>query len=127
VRVVVAPEAFGDGLDADAAAAAIVAGWHRVAPGDVLVPDPAELPGADLLVTGLAVLDWQVLRDSPLTALAAAAARQGVPCVVLAGRVLAGRRELAAIGVDAAHALDGPADAASVAALAGRVATRWSR
>ena len=133
MRVVVASEAFDDGLDdgldAAAVAAAIVAGWRRAAPGDDLVTDPAgaDLGGADLVVAGLAVLDWQVLRDSPLTALASAAARRGVPCVVLAGRVLAGRRELAAIGVDAAHALDGPPDATSVSALAERVATRWSR
>jgi glycerate kinase len=123
VRVVVAPEAFGDGLDSRAAAAAIADGWRRSAPADELVPD---LPG-DLVVTGLAVLDWRALRDSPLTALAARAARAGVPCVVLAGSVLAGRRELGAIGVDAAHAVDGPVDAVSLAALAARTAARWSR
>lgn len=127
VRVVVAPEAFGDGLDAAAVAAAIVTGWHRVAPDDVVVADVA---GADLVVTAVRVLDWQVLRDSPLAALAAASDEHGLPCVVLAERVLAGHRELGAIGVDAAVETErsvGPADAAALAALAERVAARWSR
>ncbi len=131
VRVVVAAEAFGDGLDAAAVAEAIVTGWRRVAPGDgIVVAGPgevAEVAGADLVVTAVPVVDWQVLRDSPLAALAAASDEHGLPCVVLAGRVLAGHRELGAIGVDAALGTDGPADAAALAALAGRVATRWSR
>lgn len=121
--MVVAAEAFGDGLDARAAAAAIAEGWSRAAPDDEIVSAP---PG-DLVVAALGVLDWRALRDSPLVAAARGAAQAGVPCVALAGEVLAGRRELGAIGVDAAHAVDGPVDAAALAALAERVAARWSR
>ena len=130
--MVVAAEAFGDGLDARAATAAIAEGWSRAAPDDEIVPAPpgdpvVGDPVGDLVVTGLGVLDWRALRDSPLVAAAQGAARAGVPCVALAGEVLAGRRELGAIGVDAAHAVDGPVDAGSLAALAERVASRWSR
>jgi glycerate kinase len=73
------------------------------------------------------VLDWRALRDSPLTALAAAAAARGVPCVVLAGEVLAGRRELGAIGVDATHEVGPDPTAAALEEASARVAARWAR
>ena len=54
------------------------------------------------------------------------AVQHGVPCVVLAGQVSVGRREAAAVGVDAAYALaDVSRDA--LVALAERVARRWGR
>jgi len=49
-----------------------------------------------------------------------------VPCVVLAGAVSVGRREAAAVGVDAAYALADVSRAALVT-LAERVARRWGR
>ncbi len=125
MRVVVAPEAMGPGLDADRAAAAIRAGWSGVAPGTGFTAEVDD--GVGLVVTGLAVLDWRALRDSPLTALAAAAAARGVPCVVLAGEVLAGRRELGAIGVDATHEVGPDPTAAALEEAAARVAARWAR
>lgn len=72
------------------------------------------LDAAQLVVTGEGSFDWQSLRGKLVAALAAGAARRGVPCVVLAGQVSVGRREAAAIGVDAAYA---------AAELAGSVAT----
>ena len=125
MRVVVAPEAMGPGLDADRAAAAIRAGWSGVAPGTGFTAEVDD--GVGLVVTGLAVLDWRALRDSPLTALAAAAAARGVPCVVLAGEVLAGRRELGAIGVDATHEVGPDPTAAVLEEASARVAARWAR
>ena len=125
MRVVVAPEAMGPGLDADRAAAAIRAGWSGVAPGTGFTAEVDD--GVGLVVTGLAVLDWRALRDSPLTALAAAAAARGVPCVVLAGEVLAGRRELGAIGVDATHEVGPDPTAAALEEASARVAARWAR
>jgi glycerate kinase len=125
VRVVVAPEATGPGLDVARAAAAIRAGWSGVAPATVFTEQVDD--GADLVVTALAVLDWRALRDSPLVALAAAAAAAGVPCVVLAGEVLAGRRELGAIGVDATHEVGPDPSAAALRTAAARVAARWAR
>jgi glycerate kinase len=116
---------MGPGLDADRAAAAIRAGWSGVAPGTGFTAEVDD--GVGLVVTGLAVLDWRALRDSPLTALAAAAAARGVPCVVLAGEVLAGRRELGAIGVDATHEVGPDPTAAALEEAAARVAARWAR
>jgi glycerate kinase len=116
---------MGPGLDAGRAAAAIRAGWSGVAPGTAFADGVDD--GADLVVTGLALLDWRALRDSPVVALAAAAAARGVPCVVLAGEVLAGRRELGAIGVDATHEVGPDPSAAALEAAAALVAARWTR
>jgi glycerate kinase len=88
---------------------------------------PAEIGAdVDLVVTGSALFDWQALRDSLVTAAAGVAVQRGVPCVVLAGQVSVGRREAAAVGVDAAYELaDVSRDA--LVALAERVARRWGR
>ncbi len=135
MRIVVVLDAFGPELGAAAAATAVAAGWHAAAPADDLtVVDPgaaglgAAMDGAGLAVTGGPRFDWEALRDSLVTTVAGAAVERGVPCVVLAGQASVGRREAAAIGVDAAYALaDGPATATTLAALAERVARRWSR
>lgn len=90
----------------------------------------------DLVVTGEGSLDWQSLRGKAVSAVAALASRHGRPCVVLAGQVAAGRRELAAAGVTEAHALaesaSSPAAAMAhpaeeLARLARRVAKAWTR
>jgi glycerate kinase len=136
VRIVVVVDAFGPELGADAAAEAIVAGWHAAAPdARLIVVAPSDgriceaLDEADLLVTGGAVFDWQALRDSLVTEVAGAAVARGVPCVVLAGQVSVGRREAAAVGVDAAYAPGGAAgiSRAALVTLAERVARRWNR
>jgi glycerate kinase len=96
----------------------------------------AELDAADLVVTGEGSFDFQSLRGKLVAGVAAAARDRGLPCVVLAGRVDAGRREAAAAGVtdtyslvehfgDEARAMAEPA--AGLRALAGRLATQWSR
>jgi glycerate kinase len=110
---------------------------------DALAGLDATLDGAGLAITGEGSFDWRSLRDTHVTAVARAAAARGVPCVVLAGQVLVGRREAAAVGVDAEYAVseatyavsdragvsDGPAadPAGALAALAEDVARRWSR
>jgi len=130
VHIAVVVDAFGPELDAEAAAAAIVAGWHAAAPDARLtVLRPAEagdVDGADLVVTGVACFDWQALRDSLVTAAAGAAVARGVPCVVLAGQVSVGRREASAVGVDAAYPL-ATVDRDALVTLAERVARRWGR
>jgi glycerate 2-kinase len=94
----------------------------------------AAMDGAGLAVTGEGRFDWQSLRGKVVTAVAAAAAERGLPCVLLAGQVAVGRREAAAIGVDAAYAVAehaGSLEAAfadpmgTLAALAEHVATQW--
>jgi glycerate 2-kinase len=97
---------------------------------------PAALDGVDLVLTGEGSFDWQSLRGKVVSGVAAAAAARGVPCLVLAGQVSVGRREMAASGVQAAYsvadlagsveaALEWPAD--RLADLAARVAGQWSR
>ena len=107
-------------------------------PGIALV---AELLGladrvgrADLVVTGEGRFDWSSLRGKVVSGVAAAAAQQAVPCLVVAGQVAVGRREAAALGVEASYslaeavgldrALAEPSSA--LAELAGRVAGQWS-
>jgi glycerate kinase len=136
VRIVVVVDAFGPELGAEEAAEAVVAGWRAVV-SDALLTVVAPLDraatevfeGADLVVTGGAIFDWQALRNSLVTEVASAAVARGVPCVVLAGQVSVGRREAAAVGVDAAYALDGPAGVsrAALVTLGERVARRWGR
>ena len=146
MRVLVVVGGLGAALGPPEVGAAITTGWRAAAPADELVVLPAAdhdpgdglaavLDGADLALAVAAVFDWESLRDSLVTAVAGAAVERGVPCVVVAGQVSVGRREAAAIGVDAAYAV---ADAASpygaqavsagaVCAVAERVARRWSR
>jgi glycerate kinase len=138
MRVVIIASAFGAALGATEAAEAIATGWREAAPEDeltVLTPAlppsaadlTAALDGAGLALAGTAEFDWQTLRESLVTAVAGAAVERGVPCVVLAGRVSVGRREAAAVGVDAAYAVSAPISTAALATLAKRVAHRWSR
>ena len=91
---------------------------------------------ADVVVTGEGAFDRQSLRGKAPAAIARLAQREGVPCVVVAGQVEAGRRELGAAGVDAAYAVADLAGSVeeSLAApaewlteLAARVAGEWSR
>jgi glycerate kinase len=94
------------------------------------------LDEADLVITGEGSFDAQSLRGKVISGVAAAARDRGLPCVVLAGRATAGRREAAAAGVTDVYtlvqhfgnvddALARPADGLS--ALAGRLAGQWSR
>ncbi|MCU1674192.1 MAG: hypothetical protein JWN77_2305 [Frankiales bacterium] len=87
---------------------------------------------ADLVVTGEGTFDVSSLRGKVVSGVAAAAAEEAVPCLVLAGRVTVGRREVAAAGVEAAYqvpdleaSLAHPAR--ELAALAARVGREWSR
>lgn len=91
---------------------------------------------ADIVVTGEGAFDWQSLRGKAPAAVARAAADDAVPCLVLAGQVNAGRRELGAAGIDAAYAtadLAGSVEEAQEAPaewlseLAAQVAGEWSR
>jgi glycerate kinase len=96
------------------------------------LPERAEK--VDLLLTGEGSFDATSLQGKVVKGVAWVAQRSGRPCVVLAGRVMVGRREFAAAGVDAAYsvvdlagstaaALADPAD--RLADLAERVARSW--
>ena len=101
-----------------------------------LVALSARAASADLVITGEGSFDWQSLRGKVVSGVAAVALQHGLPCVVLAGRVEVGRRELAAMGASAAYSVTeqaGSPEAAMAEAarhltdLAARVAAEWSR
>jgi glycerate kinase len=96
----------------------------------------AALDAADLVITGEGSFDWQSLRGKVAAGVAEAALERGLPCLVLAGRVEVGRRELAAAGMAGAYSIadhvgsveKAMADAAGgLRSLAERVAQEWSR
>jgi glycerate kinase len=94
------------------------------------------LETADLVLTGEGGFDFTSLRGKAVAGVAALALEHAVPCLVLAGQVTVGRREMLAAGVNAAYALvDEPggveralADpAGALSDLAARVAREWAR
>jgi glycerate kinase len=101
----------------------------------------AALDEADLVITGEGSFDHQSLRGKVVAGVAAAARDRGVPCVVVAGQVSAGRREAAAAGVTESYSLVdhfGGAEhggveqamarpAEGLRAVAARLAAQWSR
>jgi glycerate 2-kinase len=95
----------------------------------------AALDAADLVITGEGSFDHQSLRGKLVAGVAAAARERGVPCLVVAGQVSAGRRETAAAGIEEAYALVdevGPEESMrragpSLRRLAQRLAGQWSR
>ncbi len=89
----------------------------------------------DLLLTGEGSFDGTSLQGKVPRGVAWVAQRTARPCVVLAGRVLVGRREFAAAGIDAAYSVEEVAGsleaaraepAARLADLAERVARSWT-
>ena len=60
---------------------------------------------ADLVVTGEGCFDFQSLRGKVVSGVAALAGQHATPCIVVAGQVKAGRREMGALGVESAYAV----------------------
>jgi glycerate kinase len=94
------------------------------------------LDAADVVITGEGSFDHQSLRGKVISGVAEAARDRALPCVVLAGRISAGRREAARIGVTSAYSLEehfGSVEQAmsrpaeGLRALAARAARQWSR
>jgi glycerate kinase len=93
------------------------------------------LPGADLVVTGEGSFDFSSRSGKVPQGVAALAQEALVPCIVLAGQVAIGAREMRTLGIESAYsllerygeqrALGEPA--AALADLAERVARTWSR
>lgn len=113
-------------------------GAHRV-PGVRLVAEAVGLAhaagGCDLVLTGEGCFDFSSRAGKVVHGVAQVAQEALRPCVVLAGRVLVGSREMRALGIESAYdmvesvgeraALDEPAR--SLAVLAERTAGTWSR
>lgn len=134
-----AAEGAGAGAAGGLGYALLVLGARR-ASGLALTRDAtglaARVAEADLVITGEGSFDAQSLRGKVASGVATTAAAAGVPCIVLAGQVSVGRRELAAANLDGAYAVadiaGSPAAAMAdpanrLAALAERVARTWSR
>ncbi len=89
--------------------AAILAIGGRIVSGIDLIRDltglDGAIAGAGVVITGEGSFDYQSLRGKVIAGVAAAARDEGIPCVVLAGRVTTGRREQGAAGVTEAHSL----------------------
>jgi glycerate 2-kinase len=111
----------------------------RREPGFVMVADAVKLPAAiraaDLVLTGEGKLDWQSMSGTVVSGVAGLAGEAMRPCVVIAGIVQVGSRELRANGIESAYSLvdvvgaraarTDPAE--SLATVAARVARTWSR
>lgn len=109
------------------------------APGVGLVAEAIGLPArarqADLVVTGEGAFDFSSRAGKVPHGVAGAAAEAARPCIVLAGRVDVGSREMRALGIESAYsitelvgreqALQHPRE--SLEGLAERVARTWSR
>ena len=131
-------DAAGAGAAGGLGYAVLVLGGRRES-GIGLVLEQARLieriAAARLVVTGEGSYDRQSLRGKATSGVAAAAQVAGLPCLVLAGRVEVGRREMAAAGVAAAYSLVDETGSVQVAQahageelarLAERVARQWS-
>jgi len=96
---------------------------------------PAAAADCDLVLTGEGAYDFASRSGSVVHGVAQVAQAALRPCVVLAGRVLVGGREMRAMGVESAYAVVDVVDeeealarpAESLAALGERVARTWSR
>jgi glycerate kinase len=92
------------------------------------------LRGADLVVTGCSIFDFASRGGGVVAAMAEAAAAALAPCIVIAGEVIIGSREMRTMGIEAAYAVhESLADHAQpeiseeeLAATARRVAKSWS-
>ena len=92
-----------------------------------------EVSGPDLVVTGCSVFDFAQRGGEVVAAAAALAADALAPCVVVAGEVLIGSREMRTLGIEAAYPVrESGADAAAgciepaeLATTARRVGRSW--
>jgi glycerate 2-kinase len=113
---------------------AVLALGGRLTTGPEVALASVERAG-DLMVTGCNVFDFAARGGGVVAAVADAAAAALSPCIVLAGEVLIGGREMRTMGIEAAYAvheasgdlMNGAAvNEADLAALARRVARSWT-
>jgi glycerate 2-kinase len=92
------------------------------------------LLGVDLVVTGCSVFDFASRGGGVVAAMAEAASTALSPCILIAGEVVIGSREMRTMGIEAAYAvresaMDDPrgiVNVAELAATARRVARSWT-
>jgi glycerate kinase len=96
---------------------------------------PERIAAADVVISGEGSFDSQSAGGKVVMGVARLAEAAMRPCVVIAGQVLVGSRQMRAMGIDAAYSMvdvvgrdasfTRPAE--SLAATAARVARTWSR
>ena len=111
-------------------------GWLSTGPALVLASPAGQqgLRGVDLVVTGCSVFDFASRGGGVVAAMAEAAAAALTPCIVIAGEVLIGSREMRTTGIEAAYPVreslldevQGEISQEDVAMTARRVARSWS-
>jgi glycerate kinase len=92
------------------------------------------LRGVDLVVTGCSIFDFASRGGGVVAAMAEAAGAALSPCIVIAGEVLIGSREMRTMGIEAAYAVreslsdrpQGEISEKELATTARRVARSWS-
>jgi glycerate kinase len=102
-------------------------GGHRVSGADLvlqLLDVGGRIAASDLVITGEGALDEQSLRGKLPVRVAAGCLDAGVPCVAIVGRVLLGRRQVAAAGFAEAHSIEGYAGSLEAAIAQGPTALR---
>jgi glycerate 2-kinase len=113
-------------------ALAVLALGGRLTTGPELALDAIRGP-VDLVVTGCSVFDFAHRGGGIVAAAAALASRLLAPCVVVAGEVLIGAREMRTMGIEAAYAVHEPVLGSTgtlvtpdeLTATARRVARTW--
>jgi glycerate kinase len=93
-----------------------------------------DLRGVDLVVTGCSIFDFASRGGGVVAAMAEAAAAALAPCIVIAGEVLIGSREMRTMGIEAAYSVresllddrQGEVSGDELAICARRVARSWS-
>jgi glycerate 2-kinase len=117
---------------------AVLALGGRLSSGPALALASTEantgMRAVDLVVTGCSVFDFASRGGGVVAAMAAAASAALSPCIVIAGEVVIGSREMRTMGIEAAYAvresvLDDPRGNVSeeeLAKMAARVARSWT-
>lgn len=142
MRVIVLTDAIGT-VAATEAGELFAQSWSRAEASVLAAEDAvgaslgpaATAARADLVVTGCTVFDFATRGGGVVAAAAKLGASLLAPCIVIAGEVVIGSREMRTLGIEAAYAVrDSAADQPSavdvtadeLAAVAKRVARSWT-
>ncbi|MDX6212765.1 MAG: glycerate 2-kinase [Frankiales bacterium] len=83
-----------------------------------------QVASAELVVTGEGMYDWQSRDGKVISGVTQLSIENGLPCVLIAGQVVVGRRQTSSSGLDATYSL---ADAAGSVQAAMDHAPEWTR
>ena len=83
-----------------------------------------QVAAAELVITGEGMYDWQSRDGKVISGVTALSVENGLPCVLIAGQVVVGRRQTSSSGLDATYSLT---DAAGSIEEAMEHAAHWAR